>query len=113
MRGLLVLAIALPLGACAARATQEQIDSAGDASFACMQQRASSLDDHASDAITVAYALVAACNLEVTNAADTISQGKGLEIREYTQRRMNEASLKVATEVVLKERTSRAQSKAQ
>jgi hypothetical protein len=108
MRGLVAAACALNLAACATAAPQAQINSNNDIAFACMQQRASSLDDHTSDALTVAYALVAACNKEITQAADTISQGNGLENREYTRRRMNEASLKLATEIVLKQRAQAA-----
>ena len=99
----------LALGACALPAPQEEIDNAGNASFACMQRGAKTLDDRTSEAITVAYGIVAMCNKEIIQTADAMAQGSGLENRQYARRRMNEASLKMATEMVLKERVLRAQ----
>ena len=108
MRTLSAMACVLSLAGCATPASRSEIDSANDAAFVCMQHAEPILDDRTSDAITIAYGIVAKCTVEITHAADVIAQGDGLELRQYTRRKINEASLKLATEIVLKERTQRA-----
>lgn len=102
-------ALFLMLGACVTASSQEQIDHVNEAAYACMQRAAAGADDRASDVTSVAYGIVAICQTEVTRSADAISQGNGAENRQYARRKINEASLKAATAIILQERARQRQ----
>jgi F420-0:gamma-glutamyl ligase len=86
--------------------TQDQIDQAGDVVIACLQQRAPLLDDGKSDVITIAHAIVTACRGYIRSQAQLGSQGTG--DFPHAERQFSDASLKLATEIVLQNRTGSA-----
>jgi hypothetical protein len=83
--------------------TQNQIDQAGDTVMACLQQKAPLLDDGKSDATTIAQAIVTACHGYIRTQAQLGSQGTG--DFPHAERQYSDASFKLATEIVLKDRT--------
>jgi hypothetical protein len=64
---------------------------------------ASRLDDGMSGALTIAYAVVAACNAEIVEQADLVAQGEYM--RSYSRQRFKETSLQLATQIVLLNRS--------
>jgi hypothetical protein len=82
---------------------QDQIDQAGGVVNACLEQRAPLLDDGKSDAVTIATAIVTACRGYIRVQAKLGSQETG--DFPHAERQFSDASLKLATEIVLKNRT--------
>jgi hypothetical protein len=93
----------LLVGLAGCATTQNQIDQAGETVIACLQQRAPLLDDGKSDATAIAHAIVTACRGYIRTQAQLGSQGTG--DFPHAERQFSDASLKLAAEIVLKNRT--------
>lgn len=100
----------LSLSGCAHHAAKQEIGNAAQTVFQCLIREAKTLDDHKSEAITVAYGVLGACDREIRQAETAAAQDVTFEeVRQTLKRRLNEYFLRETTAIVLKERSLRAE----
>lgn len=85
-----ICGIVLILAGCVPPPTTEERHSAVKTTMLCMQVAAKRLDDHLSDATTIAVGILGACDLEVRRLEATASQGMDFEGYQTVKRRLNE-----------------------
>ena len=78
MRGLatcLFILVTMSLAECAERASEQESDRVIRASISCMASAAEELDDHKSDAVSVAYGILGRCSRELMDEYATAGKG--------------------------------------
>ncbi len=106
MRRILAFAAAIVLCGCGG-ASDAQKEAAMETLVVCIQRQAAQLDDRKSDALTIAYAVRAACRGELQGLFNTYEAGlTTYEFRRTFEREITEHVLAIATTSVLHERQS-------
>jgi hypothetical protein len=97
----LAMALLPPIGGCA---SEEQEKAATAAYVECLRGAAHRLDDHTSDALTIAIAMQPLCSAEMHNVQETWGSGMSLDAYQSFERRVANESIQLATTVVMEER---------
>lgn len=103
-RVILSAASTLILSGCVSTTSSPETNAAIDAAVDCVIRQSQLLDDRTSDAVTIAYGAVGACDTEIRGAERATSAGLPFDSYPTVRRRLSEWFLKKATELVLFDR---------
>jgi hypothetical protein len=107
MRVLFVISSALALVSCASPVSNVDQDAAARDYVSCLKANARTLDDHHSDASTIAYAIQSACNYQFEHDLDLQSRGMSIATAMQFKRQARQGAIGLATDAVLRERQGR------